>query len=559
MLRRSPTATPKPSAQDGRSVPGPSTNSPITHFLTRPAKWFSRSASSSGVAEGTEKRKHKISRPTDPRPILDGYAGSNARSVMDLTTRPPNSLDISQPPSSPSTPIASTNGLGDLRSISRKTWSRSADDLSNLSYSPVSPAFQERVAQYRGRSNSNTAPQPFPTSPQPFPSTEPQSPRAPAVTVSPPEAPLHVHTRSHSFGPKLASKRAIPPSPKRKGSGPPSVPLPSSMLDTPAPEPKRASQIVHNTGYVFLAKAWKPYKLEMKGPKLYFYKPPGERSAQLRGMFPTGIEDEEEEALPPPSPDWLYGIASWTSWGGCQRITSRGIFQGVEFLRPGLVAIYDENHWDVDPYDPILLCFETMSDIRRIRLTFHHTLLTDLVVNLRGMDRAARNLHSISLAVIFDAKQANLSVLDALDAAFDHGMYPALALVSFTMLLDLNDDMYDSDDPDTIDFKHAVDEPFHNIQKGCSSKEQLQTLSSAHHTFKFECGVIPKLEDAGLADIEQDADEAKVGGVMANFGPGWARRGSADGGVDVNVLTTCPLSSCPDAHLDASVEKNFPA
>ncbi|KAF8920301.1 hypothetical protein CPB85DRAFT_1211957 [Mucidula mucida] len=221
---------------------------------------------------------------------------------MDLTTRPPNSLDISQPPSSPSTPIASTNGLGDLRSISRKAWSRSADDLGSLSYSPVSPAFQERVAQYRGRSNSNTGPQPFPTSPQPFPSTEPQSPHAPTVTVSPPEPPLHIHTRSHSFGPKLASKRAIPPSPKRKGSGPPSVPLPSPMLDTPAPEPKRASQIVHNTGYVSLAKAWKPYKLEMKGPKLYFYKPPGERSAQLRGMFPTGIEDEEEEALPPPSP-----------------------------------------------------------------------------------------------------------------------------------------------------------------------------------------------------------------------------------------------------------------
>ncbi|KAF9033416.1 hypothetical protein BDZ89DRAFT_1130939 [Hymenopellis radicata] len=115
-----------------------------------------------------------------------------------------------------------------------------------------------------------------------------------------------------------------------------------------------------------------------------------------------------------------------------------------------------ENKWDIDPYDPILLCFESMLNIQRIRLTFYHTLLTDLVVNLRDMGRAACNLRCINLAVIFDEQQANLSILDELDGAFDHGRYPALELVSFTMVLDLDDEMYDSDYPDAVDlFKNT--------------------------------------------------------------------------------------------------------
>lgn len=87
-------------AQQPRSA---SPSSGFTNFLSKPSKWFSRSASASkvptsaysdarpsissniglGSSSGSANvgntvggRKHKISRPTDPRPILDGYAGA---------------------------------------------------------------------------------------------------------------------------------------------------------------------------------------------------------------------------------------------------------------------------------------------------------------------------------------------------------------------------------------------------------------------------------------------------------------------------------------------------
>ena len=206
-----------------------------------------------------------------------------------------------------------------------------------------------------------------------------------------------VHTRSHSFTPKLSSKlareRFIPPSPKRKGSAasevdahgaqdarlPPSPhsafhfglaakspatelgstshshvghatsPLAavcgSSSLLAPPPaiiEPghhhhhnhnrkeelsqdenqddvagykdqKRASQIMYYSGFInrladhqhqymnlSSAKGWKPFKMELKGSKLYFYKPPHDRAAAVKELFPTEIvpasgEPEEEE------------------------------------------------------------------------------------------------------------------------------------------------------------------------------------------------------------------------------------------------------------------------
>ncbi|KIY53698.1 hypothetical protein FISHEDRAFT_68632 [Fistulina hepatica ATCC 64428] len=138
----------------------------------RPTKWFSnRSASSPKLSTTSEprastssggirarvesnarkndpnSRKHKISRPTDPRPILDGYtAGIGSRSVLEFDmstpnreweTRPSGSLDLQQR-SSPSTPNQSTyppsrnNALGDLRAIARRGWSKSADDLSKF-------------------------------------------------------------------------------------------------------------------------------------------------------------------------------------------------------------------------------------------------------------------------------------------------------------------------------------------------------------------------------------------------------------------------------------------
>ena len=44
-----------------------------------------------------------------------------------------------------------------------------------------------------------------------------------------------------------------------------------------------------------LSKGWKPFKAELKGLKLYFYKPPSNRSAIVKELFPTRIV--------PPSPE----------------------------------------------------------------------------------------------------------------------------------------------------------------------------------------------------------------------------------------------------------------
>jgi len=90
--KRAPTDSLSPNAP----VPPRSTSPSLgfTQFLTKPAKWFSRSASGSKMAPalsseprpsfGSGARKHKISQPTDPRPILDNYSGHGARSVASL-------------------------------------------------------------------------------------------------------------------------------------------------------------------------------------------------------------------------------------------------------------------------------------------------------------------------------------------------------------------------------------------------------------------------------------------------------------------------------------------
>jgi hypothetical protein len=150
-------------------------------------------------------------------------------------------------------------GLGDLRSISRRGWSKSADDLGNMSpgvLSPINTTFQNKITQYRNRANSNasglshtpsTPSSPvFPNYRHPFPSLKNVSPGTspPRNSVDPPSSvsisvsapsvesdsferngqtpPAHIHIRSHSFTPRLPSKltpRFGPVSPKRKGSG----------------------------------------------------------------------------------------------------------------------------------------------------------------------------------------------------------------------------------------------------------------------------------------------------------------------------------------------------
>ena len=73
---------------------------------------------------------------------------------------------------------------------------------------------------------------------------------------------------------------------------------------------KRSSQIVFHSGFLnrlgdspnnfhqassFLSKGWKPYKVELKGSKLYFYKPPGDRTTAVKELFPTGLVPPSEE------------------------------------------------------------------------------------------------------------------------------------------------------------------------------------------------------------------------------------------------------------------------
>ncbi|KAG8220481.1 hypothetical protein J3R82DRAFT_3176 [Butyriboletus roseoflavus] len=310
-----------------------------------------------------------------------------------------------------------TGGLGDLRNISRKTWSKSADDLRSfpdLSHATVDVSFQHRIQEYRNRSNSSATLHPtsfannaIPASPtfQSVPSAAANISNSPpddslilnepniSISVSSPvsegfvlpdDSPPTPNARMHSFAPRLptklsASKLGLSPnSPKRKGSGDSMKPLdsdkcsgasmgrgvfpfslaapshkhsapnlaaqasanqPSSSLLAPptsndAPEAskgsvsRRTSQITYNTGFInrltdpapmiqayqrpystaanfTLAKGWKPYKTELKGSKLYFYKPPSDRSAAIKELFPTDIvpptiEDEvaaESEVL----------------------------------------------------------------------------------------------------------------------------------------------------------------------------------------------------------------------------------------------------------------------
>ncbi|KJA20499.1 hypothetical protein HYPSUDRAFT_68529 [Hypholoma sublateritium FD-334 SS-4] len=355
-------------------------------------------------------RKHTISRPTDPRPILETYAGAGSRSVLDLSVRPQGSAEIPRfhTPSTPSSPISGPSGgggLGDLRTISRRGWSKSADDLSKVSpanFPPVKTSFQERIAEYRGRSDSNASAV-SPTSPSsppgplngrhPFPTISPSTspPRSstlPSVAISVSDSsqdgtafprsasPTHVHTRSHSFTPKLPSKLAsprYPPSPQRSNDreydvrdldqhqpthGTPTratfgfgfggnssrpnqnatpaspttasnritalLPPPTIIEPTQEPEaedctdPKRSSQILFHSGFINrladvpanfnhanlpLSKGWKPFKLELKGSKLYFYKPPGDRAHAIKELFPVGLvppTDEEEEDVSAP-------------------------------------------------------------------------------------------------------------------------------------------------------------------------------------------------------------------------------------------------------------------
>ncbi|KAG6334782.1 hypothetical protein ID866_4315 [Astraeus odoratus] len=414
-------ASSTPASPANLHFPQSRSNSPsgLTQFLSKPTKWFVRKPSDARSISATNEprtstssvRRPKISRPTDPRPILthfhaEPHAHDASKSVADLTLHPKKSLDFINA-SSPSRPSVNTGGaLGDLRTISRKAWSKSADDLASFcspSQGGVDAAFQNRIQEYRNRSSSsatlhptspsdNATPSPSTPTHHPFPtvistiplSSSPSSdkvvPVEPAISISissptaesftTAEEPHTPTARSHSFTPRLPTKLSASKlglsanSPKRKESGdsirdkdatgnnnsargvfpfslpyqsnkhaapgplpasgsagdnhappptllvPPAVP--NGTEDEPVVDSRRTSQIVYNSGFlnrmadapplvnaysqpygaaanVTLSKGWKPFKAELKGSKLYFYKPPSDRNAAVKELFPTGI------------------------------------------------------------------------------------------------------------------------------------------------------------------------------------------------------------------------------------------------------------------------------
>ncbi|KAF7346781.1 Rho GTPase activating protein 22 [Mycena sanguinolenta] len=252
----------KPSLQPPTPAPGPPTPSraPLTQFLTRPSKWFARSASAprvsalsagdeaprastSSVASGPNAgRKPKISRPTDPRPILDaeGYMGvPGSRSVLDLTRPSLNlpssasspgahaksSLDLRYvPPPSParshhnvgvSHNVYGGGGNGDLRTASRRAWAHSADDLRAvgipLPMPPPSPS-----------SSIHPVP-PSPTSPNSPSGSESQAPSGPGLRVN----------TSISFVDKVAAYRGRSDSTPLSGSASTTGSTPQLPTSTP--------------------------------------------------------------------------------------------------------------------------------------------------------------------------------------------------------------------------------------------------------------------------------------------------------------------------------------
>jgi GTPase-activating protein BEM2 len=162
--------------------------------------------------------------------------------VFDLSiAHAPTRIDgLANSPSSPDRKVSAD--LGDLRSLSLKPWSRSAEELGKFSVSapssPLANNFHDRIQQYRtgSPSHSHSPTVSHPQSQHPFPtfattsssadlSSAPSSPvslsPSPATPPSSAGVPM-LHVRSHSFTPKLPSKLSAskigPPSPSRKTS-----------------------------------------------------------------------------------------------------------------------------------------------------------------------------------------------------------------------------------------------------------------------------------------------------------------------------------------------------
>ena len=240
--------------------------------------------------------------------------------MLNLSQAPQASLGHVHPsPSVPASPVVSairgsiSSPLSDLRSISRKPWSRSADDLSQVLSSTLNTvSFQEKIAEYRGRSGSSASAliSPGPTSPNvdhaaqhPFPVSKPQqseggstqipivgnSTTLPAVSisVSPPQSdPMNTDPDLNKSVINITHTDAI-------SSG--STQIQSETLQSTTPQTKPSH--VHTRSYSFTPKL--PSKLS--NPKLALGPKrkgsgPNEREADAQYQQPRGGQETIHES-----------------------------------------------------------------------------------------------------------------------------------------------------------------------------------------------------------------------------------------------------------------------
>ncbi|OBZ69986.1 hypothetical protein A0H81_10131 [Grifola frondosa] len=116
----------------------------------------------------------------------------------------------------------------------------------------------------------------------------------------------------------------------------PSFPFPSSGLLAPPtivePDETKSDKRTSQPGELYvhdrsrgpaLAKGWKPFKLVFKGSKLYFYKPPSDRSAAVKELFPTelvAVLDDEELVGPEPEPEPEMNDGDFETGGRAVRV-----------------------------------------------------------------------------------------------------------------------------------------------------------------------------------------------------------------------------------------------
>lgn len=216
-------------------------------------------------------------------------------SLSPLTASPPNTSYLNT-----GTPLPPSSSLRRDEPSPNRPRSRSFQ-------APAPPALQ--IAQRQ-------QPPPVPTSPTSPSFRVGPKPSFPPVThaVSPKERKVH---HAGSFGFSLASFGKGSPT----NDTAPGIPaVGGNSPDTPVDQ-RRMSQVIHIAGFLSrhpsitsagapplnqyaLMKGWKPFKVVVRGSKLLCYKPPSDRAAAIRELFPQGTvsaiieaqdEDEGEE------------------------------------------------------------------------------------------------------------------------------------------------------------------------------------------------------------------------------------------------------------------------